>query len=72
MPENVNIFASSVILIFAVILKMANVMNGSEKVTVKALFKFKASNNDEVKKRKQIQFFSSNFSSIIKVEPEKR
>ena len=27
---------------------MANVMNGSEKVTVKALFKFKASNNDEV------------------------
>ena len=50
MPENVNIFASSVILIFAVTLeKMANVMNGSEKVTVKALFKFKASNNDEVK-----------------------
>ena len=27
---------------------MANVMNGSEKVTVRALFKFKASNNDEV------------------------
>ena len=56
MPENVNIFASSVILIFAVILKMANVMNGSEKVTVKALFKFKASNNDEVKQKNRIQY----------------
>ena len=56
LPENVNIFASSVILIFAVILKMANVMNGSEKVTVKALFKFKASNNDEVKQEIEFNF----------------
>ena len=29
-----------------------NVMNGSEKMTVKALFKFKASNNDELSLKK--------------------
>ncbi len=29
--------------------KMAGVMNGSEKITVKAVYKFKASNNDEVR-----------------------
>ena len=35
-----------------------NVMNGSEKMTVKALYKFKASNNDEVSfKYQKYSFF---------------